>query len=209
MMLRVAVICEFSGRVRDAFLARGHFAMSFDLLPSDSDQGPHYHGDIQNVQMDHWRHYDLAIAFPPCTDLAVSGARYFAEKRADGRQQRAVEFVKWIAALPIPRIAIENPVGVLSTYWRKPDQIINPYEFGHSEAKKTCLWLKGLPLLVPTSQAKCSGLRWDNQTPSGQNKLGPSPDRWKIRSTTYQGIADAMAEQWGNTVETADLFERR
>ena len=138
------------------------------------------------------------IAFPPCTHLAVSGAHRFAEKRADGRQQEGIDFFMALANAPIPKIAIENPVGIMSTKWRKPDQIIQPFQFGDPESKKTCIWLKGLPKLVPTDilpLPECG--YWRNQTPSGQNKLGPSPERAKNRARTYQGIADAMATQWG------------
>jgi site-specific DNA-cytosine methylase len=138
----------------------------------------------------------MAIFHPPCTHLAVSGARYFAEKRADGRQQEAIDFFMMLANARIPRICIENPVGIMSTIWRKPDQIIQPWQFGHPESKKTCLWLKGLPKLVPTNILPMRK-QWENQTPSGQNKLGPSADRWKLRSRTYRGIAEAMAASWG------------
>lgn len=192
--MRVLVACEFSGVVREAFAARGHDAWSCDLLPSEL-AGQHIQGDVLEVLNNGW---DLIIAHPPCTDLAVSGARYFAEKRADGRQQKAIYFFMALAEAACPRVAVENPVGVMSTVWRKPDQIIQPWEYGHPEQKKTCLWLRGLSLLVPTNVLplpECG--YWENQTPSGQNKLGPSEDRWKLRSVTYQGIADAMAEQWG------------
>jgi site-specific DNA-cytosine methylase len=137
----------------------------------------------------------MMIAHPPCTHLAVSGARYFAEKRADGRQQEALGFVAWLLAAPIPMIALENPVGIISSYVRKPDQIIQPWQFGHGETKATCLWLKGLPLLVPTNIVEG---RADKI-----HKMPPSPDRWKARSRTYQGIADAMAQQWGNIEKEA------
>jgi len=152
-------------------------------------------GDVLEHLGDGW---DLMVAHPPCTHLAVSGARYFAEKRTDGRQKEAVAFFMALARAPILRIAVENPVGIMSTMWRKPDQIIQPWQFGHPESKGTCLWLKGLPLLEPTNVLgrPVSG-RWSNQTPSGQNRLGPSVDRWKLRSATYPGIAKAMAEQWG------------
>ena len=192
--MRVLIACEYSGAVRDAFLARGHDALSCDLLPSDKP-GPHYQGDVRDLLGQHW---DLMIAHPPCTDLAVSGARYFAEKRADGRQQRSIDFFMLLAEAEIPRIAIENPVCIMSSVWRKPDQIIQPWQFGHAESKATCLWLKGLKKLEPTDILSLppSG-HWQNQTPSGQNKLGPSADRWKLRSVTYSGIAKAMAEQWG------------
>lgn len=191
--MKVLVACEFSGRVRDAFIAEGHEAMSCDLLPSEVP-GPHYEGDIRDVLGDGW---DLMIAHPPCTHLAVSGARWFKEKQAE--QAEALAFIRTLLEAPIPRIALENPVSIISSRIRKPDQIIQPYQFGHPESKKTCLWLKNLPLLQPTNILPLpeSG-HWSNQTPSGQNRLGPSPDRWKERSRTYEGIASAMAQQWGN-----------
>ena len=195
--MRVLVACEYSGRVRDAFLAIGHEAMSCDLLPTESE-GPHYEGDIRDVLDYPW---DLMIAHPPCTHLSVSGARYFADKRMRGRQQAAASFFMMLAKADIPRVAIENPVCVMSSLWRKPDQVIQPWQFGHNASKATCLWLKGLPLLKPTQQVEPRMIdgekRWGNQTDSGQNRLGPSPDRWKIRSETYPGIASAMADQWG------------
>jgi len=198
--MRVLIACEYSGKVRDAFAKKGHFAMSCDLLPSDNPKhGVHYIGDVLDLLSDYnvWNRtngWDLMIAFPPCTHLAVSGARWFPEKRADGRQQQGIDFFMALANAEIPKIAIENPVGIMSTKWRKPNQIIQPYEFGHDASKKTCLWLKNLPELIPTDIIKKD--RYANQTPSGQNKLGPSADRWKLRSETYQGIAEAMAAQW-------------
>ena len=183
--VRVLIACEYSGTVRDAFIALGHDAMSCDLLPTDRD-GPHYEGDVFDIIGDGW---DLMIAHPPCTHLAVSGARHFAEKRADGRQQEALEFVRRLLDAPIPKIALENPVSIISTKIRRPDQIIQPWQFGHGETKSTCLWLKGLPLLTPTDIVDGRSDRI--------HKMPPSPDRWKLRSTTYQGIADAMASQWG------------
>ena len=183
--MRVLVACEYSGRVRDAFINSGHDAMSCDLLPTDSP-GPHYHGSVMDVLNDGW---DLMIAHPPCTHLAVSGARHFAEKRADGRQQEAIDFFLALARAPIPRIAIENPVCIMSSVWRKPDQTIQPWQYGHGETKATCLWLKNLPHLVPTNIVSGRDARI--------HKMPPSPDRWKLRSQTYQGIADAMADQWG------------
>lgn len=192
--MRVLIACEYSGRVRDAFLERGHDAMSCDLLPSEVD-GPHYQGPVEDVLSDGW---DLMIAHPPCTHLAVSGARYFAEKRADGRQQAALAFVQMLMDSSIDKWCIENPVSIISSHIRKPDQIIQPWQFGHPESKKTCLWLKNLPSLTATDPLSLpsSGV-WLNQTPSGQNKLPPSPDRWKERSRTFQGIASAMSQQWG------------
>ena len=195
--MKILVACEFSGIVRDAFRARGHDAVSCDLLPTERP-GPHLQGDILEMGILD-RAWDMVIAHPPCTHLAVSGAGRFAQKRADGRQQEGIDFFMRFTRLDhVPRVCIENPICIMSSVWRKPDQIIQPYEYGHPESKKTCLWLKGLPKLVPTRILPLpeSG-RWANQTPSGQNKLGPSKDRAKIRSRTYQGIADAMAEQWG------------
>mgnify|MGYP003128360305 FL=1 len=184
--MRVLVACEFSGTVRDAFIAQGCDAMSCDLLPTESP-GPHHEGDIRDVIDDSW---NLMIAHPPCTDLAVSGARWFPEKRADGRQQRALDFVQMLLDAPIERIALENPVSVISSAIRKPDQIIQPWMFGHGETKKTCLWLKNLPLLEPTDVVEGrEGRIW---------KLPPTEDRWKLRSMTFPGIAQAMAAQWGH-----------
>lgn len=236
MTLRVLIACEFSGIVRDAFRAKGHDAWSCDLLPTEKP-GPHFQADLWNMQIGH--DWDLMIAHPPCTHLAVSGARWFKGKERE--QRDALNFVRMLLSAPVPRIALENPVSIISTRIRKPDQIIQPWQFGHPESKTTCLWLKNLPQLTPTKimepiwmknpdgtdyrdkknkryspshyysgrmqkQKNQIGLfaeeykgvaRWANQTPSGQNKLGPSPDRWKLRSATYQGIADAMAAQWG------------
>ena len=184
--MRVLIACEFSGRVRDAFIAHGHEAVSCDLLPTESD-GPHYQGDVFDIIDDGW---DLMVAHPPCTHLAVSGARYFKQKREDGRQQIAIQFVQQLLNAPIPRIALENPVSVLSTYIRKPDQIVQPWQFGHGEVKKTCLWLHNLPLLQPTNVVEGRYPR--------VHREAPCPDRWKKRSITYRGIAEAMAEQWGS-----------
>jgi site-specific DNA-cytosine methylase len=188
VVVRVLVACEYSGVVRDAFLARGHDAISCDLLPTDSP-GPHYQGDVLDGTLD-LSSFDLMICHPPCTHLAVSGARWFAEKRADGRQQAALEFVRRLLDAPVPRIALENPVSIISSQVRKPDQVIQPWQFGHGETKATCLWLKGLPLLVPTDVVDGREAR--------VHKLPPSEDRWKLRSTTYAGIAAAMADQWGD-----------
>lgn len=183
--MKVLVACEYSGRVRDAFLARGHDAMSCDLLPTDAP-GPHYQGDVFDIIGNGW---DLMIAHPPCTDLAVSGARHFAAKIADGRQQRALDFVRALLDAPIERIALENPISVISSKIRKPDQIIQPWQFGHGETKATCLWLKNLPPLVPTDIVDGREAR--------VHRMPPSADRWKKRSETYLGIAKAMADQWG------------
>jgi len=182
-MMRVLVACEYSGTVRDAFIRAGHDALSCDLLPTDSP-GPHYQGDVRDILADGW---DLMIAHPPCTHLAVSGARWFKDKQVE--QAEALEFVRLLLDAPIPRIALENPVSIISSRIRKPDQIIQPWQYGHGETKATCLWLKGLPPLVPTDIVSGREARI--------HKLPPSPDRWKIRSTTYQGIAAAMAGQWG------------
>jgi site-specific DNA-cytosine methylase len=184
--MKVLVACEYSGVVRDAFIAKGHDAMSCDLLPTESE-GPHYQGDVRDVINYPW---DLMIAHPPCTHLSVSGARHFKAKRMDGRQQSAVSFFMMLAKTDIPQIAIENPVCIMSSMWRKPEQIIQPWEYGHGETKATCLWLKNLPLLQPTNIVEGRDDRI--------HKLPPSADRWKLRSTTYQGIATAMADQWGN-----------
>jgi hypothetical protein len=193
--MRVLVACEFSGIVRDAFIARGHDAMSCDLLPSERP-GPHYTGDVQKL-LDYgvWTKWDLMIAHPPCTHLAVSGARWFAEKRAE--QEESLEFVRRLLDAPIPRIALENPISVISSRIRKPDQIIQPWQFGHGETKATCLWLKNLPPLEPTNVV-------DGRMPRVHH-ASPGPDRWKERSRTLQGIADAMADQWGGV--TADIAD--
>jgi hypothetical protein len=159
--------------------------MSCDLLPTDAP-GPHHQGDVFDILGDGW---DLMIAHPPCTHLAVSGARHFAAKQANGVQQEALAFVQRLMDAPIARIAIENPISIISSRIRKPDQIIQPWQFGHGETKATCLWLKGLSKLVPTNIVEGRADRI--------HKMPPSPDRWKLRSTTYQGIADAMAQQWG------------
>ena len=191
--MKVLIACEYSGAVRDAFLANGHHAMSCDFLPTDSP-GPHFQGDVRDILGDGW---ELMIAHPPCTHLAVSGARWFKDKQEE--QKEALDFVRLLLDAPIEKIALENPISIISSRIRKPDQIVQPWQFGHPESKSTCLWLKNLPLLVPTKtlEKPASGY-WANQTPSGQNKLGPSEDRWKIRSATYQGIARAMADQWGS-----------
>lgn len=196
--MKVLVACEYSGRVRDAFLAAGHDAMSCDLLPTDAP-GLHYQGDVRDVLGDGW---DLMIAHPPCTYLSVSGMHWTVRGLRDPKlTEEALDFVRLLMGAPIPRIAIENPVSVISSRIRKPDQIITPYQYGHDASKKTCLWLKELPALKPTQIVEpriVNGRkRWGNQTDNGQNKLAPSADRWKIRSETYQGIAAAMAAQWG------------
>lgn len=183
--MRVLVACEFSGRVRDAFIRRGHDAMSCDLLDSDLP-GPHYKGDVMDIIGDGW---DLMIAHPPCTHLAVSGARWFKDKLQE--QADALDFVRALMAAPIKRKCIENPVSIISSRIRKPDQIIQPWQFGHGETKATCLWLEELPKLIPANIVSGREAR--------VHKMPPSENRWKMRSETYQGIADAMAEQWGMT----------
>jgi hypothetical protein len=194
-MLRVLVACEYSGRVRDAFTKMGHFAMSCDLLTSDAP-GLHYQGDVFDIIDQGW---DLMIAHPPCTYLSVSGMHWTTRGLRDPQlTEDALLFVQLLMDAPIKHIAIENPISVISSRIRKPDQIIQPWWFGHDASKKTCLWLKGLPLLKPTNMLPGDAkTRRANQTVNGQNKLPPSKDRWKLRSTTYQGIADAMAKQWG------------
>ena len=190
--MNVLVGCEFSGIVRDAFRAYGHNAWSCDILPSEGDSTYHVQDDVLNLLNEGW---DLAIFHPPCTHLAVSGARHFAEKIADGRQQAALEFVEKLLNCKIPSIALENPVSIISTHIRKPDQIIQPWQFGHGETKTTCLWLKKLPKLVPTEIVAGREARI--------HMMAPGPDRWRERSRTYTGIANAMAEQY-----TAFLCDR-
>jgi site-specific DNA-cytosine methylase len=181
--MRVLVACEYSGRVRDAFSARGHDAVSCDYLESET-KGQHYQGDVFDIIKDDW---DLMIAHPPCTHLAVSGARWWKDKKEE--QLDALEFVRQLLNAPIDKIALENPISKISTAIRKPDQIVQPWQFGHGETKATCLWLKGLPNLQSTMVVSGREPR--------VHRMSPGPDRWKERSRTYQGIADAMAEQWG------------
>jgi len=197
--MRVLIACEYSGAVRDAFIRAGHDAMSCDLLATEV-AGPHYQGDVRDVIGDGW---DLMVAHPPCTYLCSSGLHW--NKRRPERAQQtaeALDFVRMLLAAPIERIALENPIGCISTQVRKPTQTIQPWQFGHDASKATCLWLKNLAPLTPTQTIAPRMVdgrkRWANQTDSGQNRLPPSADRWKIRSETYQGIADAMAAQWGN-----------
>ena len=190
--MKVLVACEYSGRVREAFKRLGHEAMSCDLLPTDIP-GNHYQGDVRDILYDGW---DLLIAHPPCTHLAVSGARWFKDKVSE--QKEALEFVRLLLDAPIEHIALENPISIISSKIRKPDQIIQPWQFGHGETKATCLWLKNLPKLTPT-----------NIVDGRENKvwkMPPSVDRWKLRSTTFQGIADAMAEQWSKPVSQLSLL---
>jgi hypothetical protein len=181
--LKVLVACEFSGAVRRAFRDIGHDAWSCDLLPSEDDSQYHIADDVLN-HLDGW---DLLIAHPPCTHLAVSGARWFNSKRRE--QNEALEFVRKLMEAPVPRIAIENPISIISSRIRRPDQIIQPWQFGHGETKATCLWLKNLPKLEPTDIVEGREAR--------VHKMPPGPDRWKERSRTYEGIANAMAQQWG------------
>jgi len=189
--MRVLIACEYSGKVRDAFIKQGHDAISCDLLPTDQP-GPHYQGNVLDIINNG---YDLMIAHPPCTYLAVSGMHWTTRGLRDPQlTEDALTFVSALLNAPIDKIALENPISVISSRIRKPDQIIQPWQFGHDASKKTCLWLKNLPHLIPTDIIKKE--LYSNQTKSGQNKLPPSKDRWKIRSTTYQGIADAMAIQW-------------
>ena len=191
--MKVLVACEYSGAVRRAFRDLGHDAWSCDLLPAE-DGGPHIQGDALEVIGRGW---DLMVAHPPCTHLAVSGSRWFSAKRVE--QAEAVQFFLALAMAPIPRIAIENPVCVISSMWREPDQVIQPWQFGHGEVKATCLWLKGLPPLVPT------------QIVSGRyprvHLMSPGPNRWKERSRTYEGIARAMAAQWGQYTDLVTAME--
>ena len=184
--MRVLVACEFSGTVRDAFLRRGHDAWSCDLLPTEGDPARHIQGDVAEVLADGW---DLMIAHPPCTHLAVSGARWFRDKRKE--QEEALAFVRLLLAAPVPRIALENPVSIISSRIRKPDQIIQPWQYGHGEVKATCLWLQNLPPLVPTAIVDGREAR--------VHRMPPGPDRWKERSRTYSGVAEAMADQWGGS----------
>jgi site-specific DNA-cytosine methylase len=178
----VLIACEFSGVVRDAFRRRGHYAVSCDLLPTERP-GIHYQGDVRDVLDASW---DLLIAHPPCTHLAVSGARWFKDKRAE--QAEALAFVQLLLDAPVPRIALENPISIISSHIRKPDQTIQPWMFGHGEVKGTCLWLKNLPPLVPTNIVAGREAR--------VHRMPPSPDRWRERSRTFTGIAEAMADQW-------------
>lgn len=201
--MRVLIACEFSGVVREAFAALGHDAWSCDLLPSET-AGQHYQGDLQALfrgtaetrsffgKSGRFSDFDLLIAHPPCTHLAVSGARHFAAKKASGIQDEALDFVRELMAAPIPMICVENPISIISSRIRKPDQIIQPWQFGHGETKATCLWLKGLPKLRPTNIVEGREAK--------VHRMAPGPNRWRERSRTYQGIADAMANQWGRVI---------
>ena len=194
--LRVLVACEYSGTVREAFAARGHDAMSCDILPTDRP-GKHYQGDVRDLLDDGW---DLMICHPPCTYLSVSGIHWNNRGRGWTETEKALDFVRLLMGANIPCIALENPVSIISSKIRKPDQIIQPHQYGHDASKATCLWLKNLPKLQATEiippRMVNGKARWANQTDGGQNKLAPSDDRWKLRSTTYPGIAEAMADQW-------------
>ena len=235
--MKILVACEYSGKVRDAMRRRGHEAVSCDLLPTDTP-GPHYQGDVFDIihgaylskngevfeyglgkygvpSKSKFIEWDMMIGFPPCTYVCASGLHW--NNKVPGRRKKtnqAVQFFKRLLSVEIPHIALENPVGCLSTYVRKPDQMIQPYQFGDDASKKTCLWLKNLPPLKPTKYIEPRIIdgkpRWGNQTDSGQNNLLPSEDRWKIRSKTYTGIAEAMAKQWGGkpTTYQSELFGR-
>ena len=181
--MKVLIACEYSGAVRDAFIALGHDAISCDILPTDVP-GPHYQGDVRDILEDG---FDLMVAHPPCTHLAVSGARWFKDKQTE--QAEALEFVRLLLSAPVDKIALENPISIISSRIRKPDQIIQPWQFGHGETKATCLWLKNLPKLQPTQIV--------DGREAKVHKMSPGPNRWKERSKTYQGIANAMAQQWG------------
>ena len=184
--MRILIGCEFSGRVRAAFRALGHDAWSCDLLPAEDGSEHHIQRDVRQILNENW---ELAVFHPPCTHLAVSGARWFKDKQPE--QKAALAFVRTLLEAPIAQIALENPISIISSRIRKPDQIIQPYQFGHGETKATCLWLKNLPKLTTT-----------NLVPGREaaiHRMAPSPDRWKNRSRTYPGIAQAMAEQWGGT----------
>lgn len=194
--MNVLIACEFSGIVRRAFQAQGHFAMSCDLLPPEDGSQNHFQGDALEAAYGNGR-WDLMICHPPCTHLAVSGARWFKDKLVE--QAEALEFVRKLLGAPIPRIALENPVSIISSRIRKPDQTIQPWQFGHGEVKATCLWLKNLPKLVPTNIV-------DGRVPR-VHYASPGPDRWKERSRTMAGIAEAMADQWGDISELAQAAE--
>lgn len=185
--MNILIACEYSGRVRDAFIALGHNAISCDLLDTEQP-GPHHIGDC--LELAYFGKFDMMICHPPCTDLAVSGARHFAAKIADGRQQASLEFVRKLLDAPIPMIALENPVSIIASRIRPASQYIQPWEHGHGETKKTGLWLKGLPLLKPSNIVS-------GRAPIVHH-MPPGPDRWKNRSRTYQGVANAFAQQWGS-----------
>jgi hypothetical protein len=215
--MRVLVACEFSGIVREAFRAKGHDAWSCDLLPAEDGSPYHYQLDVMRLlrprgimgqaAVPSW---DLMIAHPPCTYLSVSGLHWNKRKPERAKEtEKALDFVRQLLSAPIHRIALENPISCISSQIRRPDQIIQPWQFGHDASKSTCFWLKNLPKLRPTNFVEPRMVkgkpRWSNQTDSGQNKLGPSKNRWKLRSLTYQGIALAMADQWSSLDETQGL----
>lgn len=193
--MKILVACEESQVVTIAFRNRGHEAYSCDILECSGGHPEwHIHDDVRNILNQEW---DMIIAFPECTNLAVSGARWFEEKRKDGRQQTAIDFFMMFANHPCDRIAIENPVGIMSSLWRKPDQIIQPYQFGHMERKATCLWLKGLPLLKETNNVYSEMMKLPKKERERIHYMPPSKNRSKLRSKTYPGIGEAMADQWG------------
>lgn len=192
--MKILIACEYSGTVRDAMTAAGHDAMSCDLLPTDVP-GKHYQGDVTDILNDGW---DMLIAHPPCTHLAVSGSRHFAAKRADGRQQAAIDFFLLLANADIPRICVENPICIMSSVWMQPSQTIQPWMFGHPEQKATCLWLKNLPTLQPTNDVYDEMMLLPKQERERIHYMLPGPNRWKERSKTFSGIAQAMASQWSD-----------
>lgn len=194
--MKVLVACEYSGRVRNAFRSLGHEAWSCDLIDSEDESAHHIKGDCLEAIRDGW---DLMVAHPPCTHLAVSGSRWFPEKVASGEQKEAIEFFLALARAPISRIAIENPICIMSSVWRQPDQVVQPWQFGHGETKATCFWLKGLPPLVPTKIVQGREPR--------VHHMPPGPNRWKERSRTYEGIAEAMASQWGHYSDLVTQME--
>ncbi len=205
--MRVLVACEYSGRVREAFRALGHEAWSCDIEHEAEDGSPwHIIGDA--VEVAHREGWDLMVAHPPCTHLAVSGSKHFEAKRKDGRQQAAIELFMSFTTSPIPRIAIENPICIMSTEWREPDQVIQPWMFGHPEFKGTCFWLKGLPPLMPTKRLK-PPKKTDPEWKSWNkvHMMPPGPNRWKERSRTYSGVAEAMAAQWGDYTDLVTQME--
>lgn len=190
--MKILVACEFSGVVRDAFIKAGHEAMSCDLLPTEAP-GPHYQGDVRDLLDYPW---DMMIAHPPCTDLATSGAAWFEKKKETGTQYASASFFMMLTKVDIPKIAIENPVGIMSSVFRKPDQIVQPWHFGHMEKKATCFWLKGLPPLQYTNVVYDEMMELPKNQIERVRNMPDSKNRWKLRSTTYTGIADAMAQQW-------------
>ncbi len=195
--LKVLVACEFSGVVRRAFRALGHDAWSCDLLPAEDGSAFHLQCDVREILAEWW---DVMVCHPPCTDLAVSGARHFPAKIADGRQGRALDFVRLLLDAPIPHIALENPISIISSKIRKPNQIVQPHMFGHPEQKATCLWLKNLPPLVATNDVSAAMALLPRNERERVHRMPPGPNRWKERSRTFTGIADAMAVQWSQSI---------